>query len=292
MGWVYQIKNRVNGKCYIGQTTNDDVRKRWYTERSRPHGILKYAFNKYGLDSFEFSTIVEIPRSDNFKNLLAEREILEIRNRNTVAPYGYNLENGGLVNSHHPITRQKIGLSHLGKTVSEETREKLRISHMGQKPTKEAIEKNRQAQLGKTISEETRKKISTSNTGKIRTSETIEKLRKINVGRIQSEEEKQKRANSLRGKTRTIETKEKMRQSAFNRRHTDETKQKLREINTGKLGKNSKQVDQYTKDGLFINTFRTISEAAKAMNCSIACISNCCNGKTKTAKNYTWKFHD
>jgi group I intron endonuclease len=291
MGWIYQIKNLNNGKCYVGQTTCDDVRKRWSAERSRPHGVLKYAFKRYGIKSFEFSKIVEIPRTvENFKEMLAEREILEIRERNTLVPYGYNLEEGGNVHTHHPHTRQKIGDAHRGKVVTQETREKLRISHLDQRPTPESIEKNRQAQIGKIISPATRLKISKANKNKKRSPETIEKIRQANLGRKQTPEEIQKRAEKLTGLKRTEETKEKMREAATGRKHTDETKQKLRSINTGKLSQNAKQVEQYTRDDIFIRSFRTISEAANEMNCSVASISNCCNGKTKSASKFKWKF--
>lgn len=291
MGWIYQIRNKVNQKCYIGQTTCDDVRTRWSAERCRPHGVLKHAFEKYGIGSFEFTKIVEIPRStENFKELLAEREITEIRERNTLVPNGYNLEKGGGVHTHHPHTRLKIGDAHRGKVVSQETKEKLRLSHLGQKPSPEAIEKNRAAQLGKVISPATRLKISEANKNKKKSPETIEKIRQANLGRKQSPEEIQKRANKLTGLTRSEETIEKMRAAATGRKHTSETKQKIRDINTGKLGANSKQVDQYTLNDEYITTFRNITEAATAMGCSVASISNCCNGKTKTSCIFKWKF--
>lgn len=291
MGWIYQIRNIINGKCYIGQTTCDDVRKRWSVERCRPHGVLKFAFEKYGTENFEFLKIIEIPRTvENFKEMLAEREILEIQEKNTLVPYGYNLEKGGSVHTHHPHTRRKIGDAHRGKVVSRETREKLRISHLGQTPTPESIEKNRQAQLGKIISQATRRKISKANKNKKRSPETIEKIRKANLGRKQPPEEIQKRTEKLTGLKRTEATKEKLREAATGRKHTDETKKKLKDINTGKLGQNSKQVEQYTLDDIFIKAFRTVTEAANEMNCSVASISNCCNGKTKTAAKFKWKF--
>jgi group I intron endonuclease len=252
---------------------------------------LKYAFERYGTEVFEFSKIVEVPRTlENFKQLLNEREIFEIQQRNTIAPNGYNLEEGGNVHTHHPHTRQKIGDAHRGKYASDETREKLRISHLGQKPTPESIEKNRQAQIGKIISLSTRLKISKANKNKKRTPETIEKIRQATLGRKQTPEEIQKRIEKLTGLKRSETTKEKMREVATGRKHTEETKQKLRDMNTGKLGQNAKQVEQYTKDDVFIKSFRTITEAANEMGCSIASISNCCNSKTKSAAKFKWKF--
>lgn len=52
-----------------------------------------------------------------------------------------------------------------------------------------------------------------------------------------------------------------------------------------------KKVNQYSKDGIFIKQFNSISEACKELNYkSIAHISQCCKGKRKSAKGFTWKY--
>ena len=51
-----------------------------------------------------------------------------------------------------------------------------------------------------------------------------------------------------------------------------------------------KSVNQYTKDGIYIKTFNTVSEAAIEMGCCVAAISNCCLGRTKTSQGYRWSF--
>lgn len=51
-----------------------------------------------------------------------------------------------------------------------------------------------------------------------------------------------------------------------------------------------KRVDQFTKDGKYIKTFDSVSEAAKEMGCCVAAISNCCLGRTKTSQGYRWSF--
>ena len=53
-----------------------------------------------------------------------------------------------------------------------------------------------------------------------------------------------------------------------------------------------KQVEQYSKSGEYITTYNTISEAAKAMNCCVAAISNCCLGRTKTSMGFQWRFSE
>jgi group I intron endonuclease len=115
MGWIYMIKNKINGKAYIGQTICEKVSTRWCDHKRRPKGCLKGAFNKHGINNFEFSTIHEIPERPGWREELDSREILEIFTRNTLAPYGYNIETGG--------NKRKI--------VSVETREKISESRKG-----------------------------------------------------------------------------------------------------------------------------------------------------------------
>lgn len=61
----------------------------------------------------------------------------------------------------------------------------------------------------------------------------------------------------------------------------------LKEENKKNRGK---AVNQYTKEGTFIKTFDTITEAAKELNCCVAAISNCCLGRTKTSQGFQWSF--
>lgn len=57
-------------------------------------------------------------------------------------------------------------------------------------------------------------------------------------------------------------------------------------------GKGVKAVCQYTKDGRFIQKFASLKEAAESIGVpkSAPEISNCCNGKLKTARGYIWAF--
>ena len=53
-----------------------------------------------------------------------------------------------------------------------------------------------------------------------------------------------------------------------------------------------KEVNQYSKEGDFIKTYSSISEAAKEMNCTVGAISNCCLGRSKTSKGFRWSFSE
>jgi len=61
----------------------------------------------------------------------------------------------------------------------------------------------------------------------------------------------------------------------------------LKEKNRNSRGK---EVEQYTKNGILIKRFPTITAAANEIGCCISAISNCCLGRTKSSKGYLWSF--
>jgi group I intron endonuclease len=146
MGFIYQIRNTVNGKCYVGQTRRRWVSQRWSQHKNRPDGILKFAFASHGLDKFEFSVICEIPNEE-----LNDREVNEISERNTLAPNGYNLQTGGNAFQQSEETKRKIGAANSialrGKTMPEKTREALKKANIGRRfsKTDEQKERDREA---------------------------------------------------------------------------------------------------------------------------------------------------
>lgn len=62
---IYKITNLINGKCYIGQSTN--IKRRWNNHKSDSVNIksphynyhLYRAFRKYGIENFSFEIIEE-----------------------------------------------------------------------------------------------------------------------------------------------------------------------------------------------------------------------------------------
>lgn len=53
-----------------------------------------------------------------------------------------------------------------------------------------------------------------------------------------------------------------------------------------------KKVDKYTIDGQYLETYDSLTEAAKSNNMCNTSISNCCRGIHKTAGGFIWKYHD
>lgn len=82
---IYEIKNKINGKCYIGQHSSDDLGSYWGSGK-----LIKRAIKKYGIENFE--RIILEKCSD--KNELNECEKYWIREKDSIN-YGYNLTEGG-----------------------------------------------------------------------------------------------------------------------------------------------------------------------------------------------------
>lgn len=91
MGFIYKITNNINGKAYIGLTTQT-IPIRWAKHKNNANFIdypLYRAMRKYGIENFD---IKEIECVDNKK--LSEREVYWIKYYNTYYD-GYNATKGG-----------------------------------------------------------------------------------------------------------------------------------------------------------------------------------------------------
>ena len=92
---IYLVKNKVNDKQYIGQTTTP-LNRRWSAHISnaknkRYSSVLANAIRKYGSDTFKLEILEKCSSLDE----LNKAEIKWIRLKDTLAPNGYNIETGG-----------------------------------------------------------------------------------------------------------------------------------------------------------------------------------------------------
>lgn len=158
-GIVYSYKSSSN-KYYIGRTIHEHKRKnthKWYAKNSNSTGVYAFqnAIKKYGFENFEYTVLYRYS-SENRKNtiqVLNEKEIYYIDKFKKEGKSLYNMTIGG-----------DGGSPMLGRHFSEESKEKMRLSH-----------------LGHTQSEETKKKRSLSLKGKRHLSK--EEVNKLVLGR-------------------------------------------------------------------------------------------------------------
>ena len=89
--YIYKITNKINNKCYIGQTS--DYKRRFQQHKMKGYGnennkLLYYAFDKYGIDNFTFEII------EDKTPLYNEREKYWIKYYDSFEN-GYNMTEGG-----------------------------------------------------------------------------------------------------------------------------------------------------------------------------------------------------
>lgn len=122
---VYLHKNKINGKCYVGQTGRK-VEERWdygCGYKASRGSLMGKAIEKYGWDSFEHIILEENLTEEE----VDERERYYIQKYNTLAPNGYNLETGGNKNKHPTeATLQKMK-ARPHRPASDKLKEKSRI---------------------------------------------------------------------------------------------------------------------------------------------------------------------
>lgn len=89
---IYKITNKVNGKSYIGQSTNIENRFKTHILTSKNKNSKEYekplyrAFRKYGLENFNFEILERVGVEE-----MTQREIFHISNSEDL----YNLTPGG-----------------------------------------------------------------------------------------------------------------------------------------------------------------------------------------------------
>lgn len=218
-GGIYEIRNQINGKCYIGSAV--DLRKRWRNHlnslRKGQHrnGHLQAAFNKYEELAFVFS-ILEYAGCA----ILIEREQYFF---DTLRPE-YNI---ALIAGSPMLGRRHAAESR--RKMSQATRGE-RNSNYGKSPSKETRRKLSEALMGRQFSDSHRSKISralqgnTNTLGHKHTKETLATMSRIkrgelnpNYGKHPSEETRAKLSEAMSGE----------RNPFYGKHHSVETRTKI-----------------------------------------------------------------
>lgn len=259
MGYIYKITNTINKKAYIGVTTQANPSFRWINHKSsircnRGCPLLQKAFKKYGEESFRFEVLIICFDENTFD---FEKEY--ITKYNTMSPNGYNVAEGG-----------KIGMSFLGKKHSEETKKIIG-------------EKSKLRNADPAIRERSRQVAIQFN----KTHDISELLR------ISEKWQKAKKEGRIGGRSKSDETKKKISDGLkqyfkVGNAITDSSRKKRKDILT-KI--NGKAVSQFTKEGIFVNSFISITIASNYTEVSRRNINQNLSGRTKTAGGFVWKYN-
>ena len=142
---VYQHKNKINGKVYIG-ITSQKLEQRWGSQgcnyKSSPH--FYSAIQKYGWDNFEHNILFTDLTKE--QACLKEQELIKEYNSMN-REFGYNSTSGGDIFTMNEETKQKISQAMirnqngLGHPCSEEKKEKISNAQKGRKFTEEHKQK-------------------------------------------------------------------------------------------------------------------------------------------------------
>lgn len=140
-GIIYKYTS-PSGRHYIGQTTNEKVRREhWNTEGPYAGRKIDRARKKYGIKNFSYE-VLERRIYESAKDARSGLDALEVYYIGLYDSYrnGYNCTIGGnTCLGYIPTnkTRNKISKAHLGKVVLQQTRDKLSKARKGKKFTQE-----------------------------------------------------------------------------------------------------------------------------------------------------------
>ena len=133
---IYQIKNVVSGRVYIGQAV--DVHKRWIVHlhhlRAGTHHCspLQRSWKKHGESNFEFSVVENVKPDD----LTAREQFHMDANKSHVSNGGFNLApaaDSALGVKYSDESKARMSAAQKGKIFSKETRAKIAASLTGNK---------------------------------------------------------------------------------------------------------------------------------------------------------------
>lgn len=176
---VYQARNLVNGKRYIGVT------KRGLHDRQRSHrsearrgkgNLLQRAMRKYGEENFVFGVLADFGGDYELARVYEWEMICKHRPE-------YNLTAGGEGGAMHESVRARLSAARKGRKHSAEARARMseaqRRRAVEHPHSAETLEKMRQAKLGRPMAPEQRAKM----LGRKASPETRAKMTAVHTGR-------------------------------------------------------------------------------------------------------------
>ena len=215
---IYEIKNKINGRRYIGSAAN--IKVRWMQhvsllKRNRhDNKHLQHAWDKYSADAFEFN-VLELC----FPWSLTVRENAWFAKFKPEEKYNMAPTAGSLLGiKRSDETKAKMSAAQKGRGFSSETRAKISASKKGKKASLETRCRMSEVRTGKKMSPLTRVMLALANTGRKLSSEHKAKISAARKGKKQSPETRAKISTFQKGKTVSAETRTRMSVAAKKRR--------------------------------------------------------------------------
>lgn len=201
MGYIYVIINKVNNKCYVGQTrlkyaSNRFARHKTDLRNNNGHNpYLQNAWNKYGKDNFTFKVLEKVKDS-----------IIDVKEQEWIDKLCPNYNIREVCTSNFGIKWRKESVEKLKKRImSEEAKRKISKANKGKKLSEEAKQKLSLINLGKIspnkgrrFSKEIRKRMSEGRRGMKLSKEHVENIRKGVTGKVFSSLRKRNISNGLK----------------------------------------------------------------------------------------------
>lgn len=298
---IYKITNLINGKVYIGQSR--DIKRRWSSHRSdflkdKKDYVLYRAFRKYGIENFSFEVIEKCS-----ENELDEKEKFYIAEYDSFLGDGYNMTLGGQ-GVIYPMTEEYrikqsrnsggepiIQLSLDGEYIKEffSTAEAERVLNIPHENIIKVLNGDYKS-TGNYIF--VRKAL--YDPAKIYRCQRVKDARPVKQYSLEGifirEYKNEIEASKLtgicnvsisavcchKGKHKTA--------GGFQWVFVGD-EQSIRPIKPWE-----KPVDQYDKNGVFLNHYETIKQACAATNINNSSITHCCRGRQKSAGGFVWRY--
>lgn len=266
---IYKITNKINNKCYVGQSIHIETRFEEH-KRCTDNKPLYKAFKKYGIENFIFEIVEEC-----IVEQLNDKEIYYIKYfKSSTDEWGYNLTFGGNNNmgGFSKKTKEKISKSHIGeknpmygKPLSKESLAKRSITYkktlqnMSEEKKRQWVENNRQGHLGIKNTKKQKEKISNS-------------LKEFYKKHPEKRQELSKKRKGYKMSKDFCE--------------------KIRKRMIEKMSLYKKKVLQFNLQGDYITSYDGLSEAEEKTGIKKTGISQCCIGKLHTCGGFKWKYDE